>query len=329
MGGARGEERGSRIEGTSHRAPHSSLLVPCLVGPTASGKTAVTTALTALAGIEVVSADSRQVVRGLDIGTAKPTSAERAAASYHGLDLIEPTERYSAGRFARDAVGWIVAIRSRGRLPVVVGGTGFYLRALFEGLFDEPAMDGDRREALRVLLATLDRGQLQRWATRLDPGFAGGGAQRAARTVEIGLLAGRRLSELHKETAPPDATLRPWYARMTVPREELHRRIAARAEMMVEEGIVEETARVLAAGVPSSAPGLTGVGYPETVAVLEGRAPRAGLAEAIAGATRRYARRQETWFRHQLRGPVLDLDGTRPATAVAETLLTAYRAACA
>ena len=305
------------------------MIVPVLVGPTASGKTAVVTALAALTGIEVISADSRQVVRGLDVGTAKPTRIERAAAPYHGLDLIGPDERYSAGRFARDAADWIAAILAREGLPVVVGGTGFYVRALFDGLFDEPPMEPGQRDALRHLLAAMDRPTLERWAARLDPGFAGGGAQRAARTVEIALLAGRSLSVLQRSSAPPIAAARPWYARLVVPRAELHRRIAARAEAMVRDGIVEETARVLASGVPASAPGLSGVGYPEAVAVLEGRLPRAGLALAIAAATRRYARRQETWFRHQLRGAVLDLDGTEGATVVAETLLTAYRAACA
>lgn len=302
--------------------------MPVIAGPTASGKTAVVTALAALADIEVVSADSRQVYRGLDVGTAKPTAAERAAAPYHGLDVVGPTERYSAGRFARDAAAWIAGTRDRGRLPVVVGGTGFYLRALFEGLFEEPPLDPARRERLRARLAALPGEALARWAERLDPGYRGGGAQRAARAVEVALLSGRPLSALQRERAPVGpAPLRPWYARTAVPREALAARIAARAEAMASGGIVEETERLLGAGVPVDAPGLSGVGYPEAVAVIEGRLPRAGLAGAIAAATRRYAKRQATWFRHQLRGPVLDLDGTADPAAQARTLLAAWRAA--
>jgi tRNA dimethylallyltransferase len=298
-----------------------------VVGPTASGKTAVVTALAALTDIEIVSADSRQVYRGLDVGTAKPTAAERAAAPYHGLDLVAPTERYSAGRFAREATAWIAGARARGRLPVVVGGTGFYLRALFEGLFAEPAFDPARRDRLRTRLAAMPRDALERWAERLDPGFRGGGAQRAARAVEIALLSGRPLSALQRETPGAPGGGVPWYARIVLPRALLQARIAARAEAMTAGGIIAETERLLAAGVPPGAPGLSGVGYPETVAVLEGRLPRADLAAAITAATRRYAKRQETWFRHQLRGPVLELDGREAAGALARTLLAAYRAA--
>jgi len=301
--------------------------VPVIVGPTASGKTAVVTALAALTGIEVISADSRQIYRGLDTGTAKPDAADRAAAPYHGLDLVEPVERYSAGRFARDAAGWIAGARSRGRLPVVAGGTGFYLRALFDGLFEEPPLDPPRRERLRELMASMPDDDVARWAARLDPGFQGGGTQRAARAVEIALLAGRPLSALQRAAPGPSPDVTPWYARVVLPREALAARITVRADAMVRDGIVAETERLLAAGVPPDAPGLTGVGYPEAVAVIEGRRPAEGLAAAIAASTRRYAKRQETWFRHQLRGPVLDLDGRLAPEVLARTLLAAYRAA--
>src|SRR6185503_11181703 len=144
-------------------------------------------------------ADSRQVYRNLDIGTAKPTKKERAAVPHHGLDLLKPGERFSAGRFARAAADWIDGVRARGRLPVVVGGTGLYVRALAEGLFEQPAMDADRRRAIEAWATGLDPIDLVRWAGRLDAGFAGGGRQRAIRAIEVALLTGQSLSTWQRE----------------------------------------------------------------------------------------------------------------------------------
>ncbi len=297
-----------------------------ITGSTGVGKTRVAAALAALAPIEIVSADSRQIYRGLDIGTAKPTAGERAAAPYHGLDLVGPEERYSAGRFAAEAAGWIAGIAARGRLPVVVGGTGFYLRALFDGLFEEPVLEPGRRQRLRAVLATLAGDALNRWARRLDGGFRGGGRQRAARAVEVALLTGRPLTALHAMPARPSG-LSAWYAVLALPRPSLAEAIAERVRRMLEAGLVGEVRGLLASGVPPEAPGLTGVGYREVVAHLAGALPAAELPEAIAAATRQYAKRQETWFRHQLRGSVLRLDAAAGPEALARAVLSGYRAA--
>jgi len=297
-----------------------------ITGPTGVGKSRVAAALAKLTEIEIVSADSGQVYRYLNIGTAKPSPAEREALPHHGLDLVLPTERYSAGRFAREARGWIAEIASRGRLPVVVGGTGFYLRALFEGLFVEPAFDPARREKLRAALEPLGGAELERWAGRLDRAYRGGGAQRAARAVEVALLTGRPLSE-HQRSAPaPASGLKPWYAVLRLPREKLTLRIGARTEAMLESGLVDEVRRVLAAGVLKDAPGLEMVGYREVVAMLDGEMDEMELAPAIALATRRYAKRQETWLRHQLRGPVAWFDAALEPAALANEVLARYRA---
>ncbi len=297
-----------------------------IAGATGVGKTRVATALASLAPIEIVSADSRQVYRRLDIGTAKPSPAERAAAPYHGLDLVEPTERYSAGRFASDAARWIRDIAARGRVPVVVGGTGFYLKALFDGLFEEPPLDPERRGRLRSALARFPSETLARWARRLDRAFRGGGSQRAARAVEVALLSGRPLSAL--QAAPHAASgLEPWYAVLRLPRAALAERIRGRVGAMLAAGLVEEVRGVLASGVPADAPGLTGVGYREVVSHLAGELEAAKLPEAIAAATRQYAKRQETWFRHQLRGGVAALDASAAAEAVAREVLARYPAA--
>jgi tRNA dimethylallyltransferase len=284
--------------------------VPVLVGPTAVGKTAVALALSAYWPLEIVSADSRQVYRRLDIGTAKPTRKERARAPHHGVDLVDPGERYSAGHFARDAVGWLADIRARGKLPMVVGGTGLYVRALAEGLFTEPALDPARRRSLDAWTARLEPIELLRWAARLDPGFRGGGRQRAARAIEVALLSGRPLS-YWQQAARAQGSLDPWYIVLTVPRPVLHQRIARRAEEMVRRGVIEEVAAVLAEGHPPNAPGLDGVGIREAVEYLHGSRPRESVAEAITVGTRQYAKRQQTWFRHQLTGDVITLDATR------------------
>jgi len=281
--------------------PDSRLLTPVVVGPTGVGKTAVAVALASLTPITVISADARQVYRGLDIGTAKPDRATRARVPHRGLDLIPPGERYSAGRFARDAAGWIAEARAAGRRPVVVGGTGLYIRALADGLFREPPFDPAWREQLRRWTESLDAGDLARWAGRLDAKFLGGGRQRAARAIEVALLTGHALSWWQRE-ARESRTLHPWYIHLTVPREVLHRRLAARVDDMVRAGLVSEVQGALAAGIAQDAPGLDGIGYREVVAMLNGELAENELRDAIQVSTRRYAKRQETWFRNQLRG---------------------------
>ncbi|HEY7479042.1 MAG TPA: tRNA (adenosine(37)-N6)-dimethylallyltransferase MiaA [Gemmatimonadales bacterium] len=297
--------------------------VPVIVGPTAVGKTAVALALAAHLPIEVISADSRQIYRRLDIGTAKPTRTERGRVRHHGLDLVEPGTRYSAGRFARDAAAWLDEARNRATLPVVVGGTGLYVRALAEGLFLEPELDPDRRRSLDAFTARLEPLEMLRWAGRLDPGFRSGGRQRAARAIEVALLTGYPLTHW-QEAARSGGAIRPWYVVLTVPRQVLHQRIARRAEEMMRRGLIEEVAAVLAEGHPPTAPGLDGVGIREAVEYLHGRRERDTVAGAIALSTRQYAKRQETWFRHQLSGDVLTLDATRPPEKVAKEIAIGY-----
>jgi tRNA dimethylallyltransferase len=298
--------------------------LPVLVGPTAVGKTAVALALAQHWPLEVVSADSRQVYRRLDIGTAKPTRKERARLPHHGLDVVEPGQRYSAGRFAREATGWIGAISARGRMPVVVGGTGLYVKALADGLFLEPPLEPRVRRDLERWLAGLEGRELLRWAGRLDPGFKGGGRQRAARAIEVALLSGRPLG-WWQAAARAESLVTPWYVLLTAPRPVLHQRIAVRAEEMVRRGLIEEVASVLAEGHAAGAPGLDGIGIREAVEYLHGRRSRDSVAGAVALNTRRYAKRQETWFRHQLTGPVLALDATRPPDRLAEEIAAAWR----
>jgi tRNA dimethylallyltransferase len=296
-------------------------VVPMLVGPTAVGKTAVAEALAQAWSLAVISADSRQVYRGLDIGTAKPSAELRARIPHCGLDLVEPGERYSAGQFARDAARWLQEVEPE-RRAIVVGGTGFYVRAITDGLFREPPLPAPHRERLREYLRGV--GPVAAWAARLDPAFSGGGRQRAARVVEVALLSGRSLS-WWQARARAEGLVEPWTVRLTLPRAMLRRRITERAAGMLEAGLVGEVEQILARGIAADAPGLDAVGYREVVQCLQGRLPRDGLLDAIVTATARYAKRQETWFRHQITGEVVTLDATAPPTVTAASILTLWQ----
>lgn len=294
------------------------------MGPTGIGKTAVALALGAIWPLEVVSADSRQIYRGLGIATAMPTPRERLRVPHHLIDMVRPGERYSAGRFTLDAREAMAAIRERGQLPVVVGGTGLYVKALAHGLFAEPPLDRPRREQMTAVTAGMDHPTLVRWASRLDRDFGGGGGRhRAARAIEIAMLTGYPLSWWQRSAAV-QGSVTPWIVRLTAPRPIIHQRIQVRTEEMVRRGLVEEVATALAEGAPSHGAGMDGVGVREAVAVLHGTMSREAMTEAIATSTRQYAKRQETWFRHQLGDAVLTFDATRPPEQVAAAIAAAW-----
>ena len=274
-------------------------VVRVICGPTAAGKTHAATLCAQLADVAVVSADSRQVYRGFDVGTAKPTTADRLAAPHYGIDVLEPTERASAAWWAAQADEWIRDAAARGRVPVVVGGTGLYLRALFGELFDEPPMDPERRATFQSELDVLPSGELRRWVERLDPARAHLGRTQLLRAVEIALLTGRRVSELHQERR----TLPRWRARYLVvdPGPGLAQQIRHRTRDMFSAGWGEEVRGLLQA-VPLDAPAWNASGYRTIVEMEQGRITRQDAEERVVIETRQYAKRQRTWFRHQLTG---------------------------
>ena len=245
-----------------------------LVGPTTSGKTALSIAVAKDLCGEVVSMDSRQVYRGMDVGTDKVSLVERASVPHHGLDLLDPDQRYSAGRFARDARRWIDQIRSRRKVPVFAGGTGFFLRALMEPIFAEPPLEASRLDRLRTLLTGLPRDQLATWVRRLDPVRAEeavtGGTQRMTRTLEVALLTGRPLSWWHRNAGVEAPGVPGVVVVLAIPREELDRRIAARVDRMLDRGLVDEVARLREAGFGPGDPGMSGTGYREVAGYLAG-----------------------------------------------------------
>lgn len=281
-----------------------------LVGPTAAGKTAAALAVAArhadggLPPVEVVSLDAMQVFRGLDIGTAKPTPEERGALPHHLLDLRDPDDPLGAGTYATLAAEAIASIRARGAVPLLVGGTPFYLRVLREGLSPVPAIAAPLREALREE-ATTDDGyaSLRAELERIDPAWASAvhpnDRQRTLRGVEVARGTGRTLSAWQEE--PRQGALPGGLAVVILDPgpDALRARIAERAGGMVGAGLVAEVATLLAAGLDRHAHGLRAPGYREALAVLDGDLPAADLADAVATAHHQYARRQRTFLRRE------------------------------
>jgi tRNA dimethylallyltransferase len=300
-----------------------------LTGPTTVGKTDLSLELARRLHAEIVSMDSRQVYRGMDVGTDKVRTDARAGIPHFGLDLVEPDETYSAGRFARDVRRWIDEIEGRAHVPLLVGGTGFFLRAVLEPIFREPPLDEERRARLRRILDRMPGSELVRWVERLDPARAAlaarGGPQRLSRTLEVALLTGHPLSWWH-ETAPADGPAVPCLVVvLELPRDELDRRIDARVGRMVESGLLDEVRGLLAHGYGADAPGMTGTGYREIAAYLDGGMSLDDALEEMRRQTRRYARRQLTWFRNQMPADTLRLDARLPLEEKADRVVEAWR----
>ena len=298
-----------------------------ITGPTASGKSAVALEVARRLGGEIISMDSRQVYRGMDIGTAKPSPAERAALPHHGLDLVDPDERYSAGQFARDARRWIGGVRARGRVPVVVGGTGFFLRALTTPLFAEPPLDPVRREALKRWLRAQPAEALARWTAALEPAGAARGQdpQRRARRLEVALLTGRTLEWWHAHAPPASPGIAAAVFVLELPRSELNARIDARVHAMVAAGLLEEVRGLVRRGYDEAAPGMNATGYIELLRHLAGETTLEDAVAQIQTHTRRFARRQATWFRHQLPAAAVRLDARADSAALAGRVVAEWR----
>jgi tRNA dimethylallyltransferase len=274
-----------------------------ILGPTGVGKTRVAVALAERWPIEVVSVDSRQVYRRMDIGTAKPTPAERRAVLHHLVDVVEPDAGYDAARFAREAAGAIAAIRSRGRWPVLVGGTGLYYRALVRGLLPRPPADRTLRAALWAEARTAGPEALHRRLRDVDPETATRlhprDTLRVTRALEVALQTGGP-GVRHGAGAWAEAPAEPPYRvvaiGLTVSRPELYAALDARVDRMLAEGLLDEVRALLRAGFDPTLPAMQGIGYRHLVPVArKGR----GLAEAatiMKRDTRRYAKRQWTWF---------------------------------
>lgn len=268
-----------------------------ICGPTGAGKSALALALARGRDVTIISADSRQIYRGFDIGTAKPSKREQRLVPHRGIDVIEPTERYSAARWAESARTWIAEAGAAGRTPLVVGGAGLYLRALTDPLFDEPPLDDARRDALDAELATYTLPELRRWCERLDPARAHLGRTQLLRAITVALLSGVPISTWHAH--PPRAAGVAARYLVVDPGAALASRLDERLWAMLEAGWEREV-EGLERTVPANAPAWNGTGYKWVRAAVRGELEREEAVARVRIDTRRYAKRQRTWFRHQL-----------------------------
>jgi tRNA dimethylallyltransferase len=285
---------------SSSRRPAPLLVV--VLGPTASGKTALSLAIAERFQGEIVNCDSVAMYREFDIGTAKPTPPERARVPHHLLDCVAPTEHVTAGDYARRAREVLKEIASRGKLPVVVGGTGLYLRALLEGLFPGPQRSGELRERLRGKAERLGSTYLHRVLRRLDPAAAekihANDVPKLIRAIEVCLSTRARMTELWQQQGhDPLQGFSILRIGLDPERQALYDRINRRAQQMFETGLIEETRHLLQKY--GRIPPLSSLGYKQAILFLDGELTMEQALEAAQQAHRNYAKRQLTWFRRE------------------------------
>ena len=274
-----------------------------IVGPTASGKSALGIFLAKEFGGEVIVCDSTQLYRGFDIGTAKPTFAERASVPHHLLDILDPAEESTAGGYRGRAIAALGDLRARSRLPIFTVGTGLYLRALLEGLADLPLRSEELRNRLRASAREHGLGHLHEMLARLDgeaaKQIAPADEQKLIRAIEICLLAQKPLSEVHRAGRTPLAGWRVLKIGVQPERDALYERIHKRTDAMLRAGWLDEVRQLAASALPENAKPFQFIGYRELRGHLRGELTLDAARAAIEQGTRQYAKRQLTWFRRE------------------------------
>jgi tRNA dimethylallyltransferase len=302
--------------------------LPIVVGPTGSGKSALAQHVALTVGGEIVNCDSLQVYRGFDIGTAKVPAVERQGIPHHLIDVIDPDQLFTAGDYARAAESVLREIAARGRVPVIAGGTGFYLRALLDGLFPGPARDEALRERLE-LRETCHPGSLHRILSRLDRAAAArihpNDKNKTMRALEVRLIEGQSISSLFERGRAPLTGFRPIKLGLDPPRDLLYERLNARTQAMFQHGLMDEVRGLLASGVSRSAKPFESLGYKQALQLMDGALTPEQALESTQLETRRYAKRQITWFRKE--HAVLWLSGFGDDTGVQDHALAIVRAA--
>lgn len=278
-------------------------LLIVILGPTASGKSALAIRLARETGGEILVCDSTQVYRHFDIGTAKPTVAERQGVPHHLVDLVEPEEVFTAGDYRRCAVAALGDLRERKKVPILIAGTGLYLRALLDGLSDAPGRSEELRARLREKSERRGPQHLHRILSKMDAEtarrIAPRDSQKIIRAIEMRVLAGKPISEIHATGGSPLEGYTVKKIGLLPPRPALYTRIHARTAAMLESGWVEEVRGLMVRHIPADGKSFQFIGYPELRALIEGRLSLGDAARQIEQATRRYAKRQITWFRKE------------------------------
>lgn len=277
-------------------------LIPAIVGPTASGKSELGIRLALASEGEIINLDSVQVYRRIQVATAKVPAHERRGVPHHLIDIVEPTENFTAGEYARLAAASLSDVEARGRTAILVGGTGFYLRALVSPLFESPKTDLKLRERLIGLADRRGREHLHKLLSRIDARAAARlqprDLSRVMRAIEVFFQTGRRMSESQPEVPPPpEFASRARVIALSPPREALYELINRRAERMFEGGLVEEVERLVSEGVPLDAKAFQAHGYRRVVEYLKGARTREDALNQMKLDTRHYAKRQLSWWR--------------------------------
>lgn len=297
--------------------------VTVIVGPTASGKTGLSLMVAGRVPAEIVSADSRQVYRGMDVGTAKPDPEARRRVRHHCIDIADPSEAFNAGMFAEAGRAAVADIQSRGRLALAVGGSGLYLRALVDGLFDGGFRDHGLRDRLNREAAESGTAALHDRLRAADPESAErihpNDLKRIVRALEVAELSGRPMSRMQREETRPADFNSLWYG-IRWPREDLNRRIDDRVDRMMETGFLEEVRGLLTSGLTAEDPAMDALGYRELTAHLQGRLTLDDAVEEIKRRTRQFAKRQMTWFRPDSRIRWFDANAESDFEAFAEVI---------
>jgi tRNA dimethylallyltransferase len=274
-----------------------------IVGPTATGKSALGISLAQRFHGEIVSCDSTAVYRGFDIGTDKVPLAEQRGIPHHMVDVVDPTEEYSAARYAREAARVIRDITARGKLPILVGGTGFYYRALTRGLFEGPGRDEGLRRRLERVASRRGHEYLHRWLARVDPASAARiqapDVKRVVRALEVWIVTGRPLTDHFAETASPLPGYDVTAIALQISPEQTRERVARRVHAQFEQGLLDEMRALLARGIPETALPFTGLVYRQALEHLHGIRDEAETRELIVRENRKYSRRQLIWFRKE------------------------------
>jgi tRNA dimethylallyltransferase len=310
------------------KSAKNSQIIPFIVGPTAVGKTATAIELAKLLNGEIISIDSRQVYRGMDIGTAKPTLRQQKEIAHHLIDILNPTEQISAGGYRELALKTVAKIQARGKLPIFVGGSGMYVKTVVHGIFHESVTDDRIRLKIKSELAEKGAAALYNRLVDIDPELAVkthiNDTKRITRALEIYEITGKAPSQ-HYQSQTTETPFPYRIFVLTADRKTLYRKINERVDQMITDGLVNEVLKLLDSGLRENLDALLTLGYQEVIGYLDGECLYEEMIENIKRNTRRYAKRQLTWFRNQLEATWISVGEEQPIAEITRQIIAYLR----